>query len=72
MAYAAFDYDRQRWVTGERARVMLVAQLSETLGVLESPRGADYLAFTRKAGDPAQTVAEAVAAIRAQLTELSK
>lgn len=42
----AYDYQAQRWITGEPARQLLLKQQQETLDVLQSAAGADYARFT--------------------------
>jgi hypothetical protein len=45
-AIIAFDYDRQKWVTGKQARTIRIAQLRQSLEVLNGPRGAEFCAFS--------------------------
>lgn len=66
----AYDYEAQRWVEGETARALLVAQAEETLAVLDGPEGERYVAATRRRGEPAVTVAQARAAVVAELESL--
>jgi hypothetical protein len=41
----AYDYRRQCWVEGEAARIELLRQHSETLDLLTSDNGREYLTF---------------------------
>lgn len=66
----AYDYDAQEWTTGERARTLLIAQLRETLEILESPRGTAYLVMTRRRDEPAVSLEYAIHATRRHLAEL--
>lgn len=38
----AFDYETQKWMTGEAARKLLIAQNRQTLELLCSDKGAGY------------------------------
>ncbi len=67
----AFDYDKQEWVQGEAARPIRIAQIQETLEILWSDRGAQYLVNTHKRGEPVVTVAEAIAMSEKWLRELA-
>lgn len=67
----AFDYDRQEWVEGEAAKPLLIAQIRETLEILWSGRGAQYLVNTYKRGERVVTVAEAIAISEKRLRELA-
>ena len=44
----AYDYQKQKWVTGEEARALLIAQLRAELEILRGPNAAAYVAMTRK------------------------
>jgi hypothetical protein len=63
----AYDYTDQRWVEGDEARQLLQKQLNQTLDLIESDRGADYLAFIGSA----MTQAQAAARIRDKLRQLA-
>lgn len=41
-----FDYERQVWVNGPEAKALRIRQLTESLNVIEGPRGPEYLRFT--------------------------
>lgn len=67
----AFDYDKQEWVEGEAAKPILIAQLKESLEILYSGRGAEYIVNTYKRGDPVRTVQEWTANLEGQLRSLA-
>ena len=64
MKVCAYDYELQRWLTGEEARQLRIMQLREELACLEGPRGKEYAAFV-KLGQ-----IEAVTACRKAIREL--
>ena len=68
----AYDYDRQTWVTGEPARLLLIAQDEETLACLSGPDAARYLAFTRRRGEPIIPVDAAHAVVVERLATLKR
>lgn len=62
---AVYNYKTQQWVTGDKARVVRIAQIEGTLELLITD-GERYLAFE----GIKTTVAEAVAAYEDELTTL--
>lgn len=62
--YAAYDYETQRWIEGEPARLLLIKQLSSDL---EFYRGHKGIELARMQGYPSVT-----AAIRFTEVELAK
>jgi hypothetical protein len=67
-----FDYESQTWKQGEEARLLRVQHLKEELSILEGPRGEEFLAYTRKKGDPVLSLEEAKAKLRALLEEVER
>jgi hypothetical protein len=65
----AFDYDRQRWLSGPEAEALLGQQKEETLALLRSPRGQAYLDSIRRRGEPRKLVADAIRELERWLTE---
>lgn len=49
---AAYDYDAQRWIEGEEARLLLIKQVGEEIALIQTPgKGAEYasvMGFDRK------------------------
>lgn len=41
----AYNYDEQRWITGEEAVALRRAQITKELELLTGPRGAAYATF---------------------------
>jgi len=74
---SAYDYDAQKWITGPEARELRAKQLSETLSILKSPKGREYLdmMMPRAIGGESlhrPNLHRAIADCRAQIAELSK
>jgi hypothetical protein len=67
MSAVAFDYDRQLWVSGANAVVIRRKQLAAELTLLTGPRGAEYLAFAAKTGEPVLTLEQAIPKCRQAL-----
>ena len=55
---AAYDYDRQEWVTGPRAASLISSQDAELLAVLRTPGGQGLLDMVRHKGEPRRLVAD--------------
>lgn len=62
---AAYDYNRQCWVTGPEADSLSREQLLAELDLLRGARAAEYLRFTGSK----LTVGDAIQRILAQLSE---
>ena len=45
MNQVAYDYDKQRWITGDAATAELRRQWQDTLELLRSARGEEYARF---------------------------
>ena len=56
--YAAYDYDKQEWITGDKAKQLLRKQTREHLDLLSGPRGQSYFNNIRTPEGP-QTLLEA-------------
>ena len=56
MKTVAYDYDKQRWITGDAATAELRRQWEDTLELLRSARGEEYARFLGR--DKAELVAE--------------
>jgi hypothetical protein len=74
---SAYDYASQKWITGPEARALRAKQLGETLSILESPKGREYLdmMMPRAIGEESlhrPNLHRAIAEYRAQIAELSK
>jgi hypothetical protein len=67
MSAVAFDYDRQIWVSGANAVLVRRKQLGDELTLLTGPRGAEYLAFAAKTGEPVLTLEQAIVKCRQAL-----
>jgi hypothetical protein len=67
MCAVAFDYDRQLWVSGANAVAIQRKQLAAELTLLTGPRGAEYLAFAAKTGEPVLTREQAIVKCRQAL-----
>jgi|TARA_R110000787_G_C13375740_1_gene441316 hypothetical protein len=39
----AFNYSTQTWLTGEEARTVRIQQIRETIELIDSPQGPNYL-----------------------------
>lgn len=44
-AIVAYNYDEQRWIDGEPARVLRAAQLREEIALFQGPTGEEYADF---------------------------
>lgn len=44
-AIVAYDYDQQRWIDGEPARILRAAQLREEIALFQGPTGEEYADF---------------------------
>lgn len=53
----AYNYEMQRWVSGEEGTALRLRQLREELDLVESDRGAEYLAFVGSRETPAERAA---------------
>lgn len=53
----AYDYDKQKWVTGEEARAVRIAQLRAELEILRGPDAAAFIAFEKRKGPVAREIA---------------
>lgn len=63
----AYDYERQKWVGGSEAMLVLLGQRSDELTALSGPRGAEYARFvgvTDRAGQ--------IAWLRGEIERLGK
>lgn len=45
IAIVAYDYDRQRWIDGEPARILRRRQLEEEIALFQGPTGEEYADF---------------------------
>ncbi len=45
--YTAFDYVTQTWVSGDEARKLRIHQVTDTIELLNGPRGIEYAKFIR-------------------------
>lgn len=41
----AYDYDKQEWILGDKAKALRLLQLAETLELLQGPQGDEYAKF---------------------------
>ena len=64
----AYDYENQRWVTGEPARQVRRKQLEAEIAALEADTAEKYLRFIGYPHD--KTVQQALTAVRLQLAGL--
>ncbi len=74
---SAYDYAAQKWITGPEARALRAKQLSETLSILESSKGREYLdmMMPRATGGESlhrPNLHRAIADCRAQIAELRR
>lgn len=69
-SFIAYDYDRQKWTTGEEARTVRRQQLVTELEILRSDRARAYLGIIRNGNS--MILPEAIEACEAELATLQQ